>query len=201
MENTKDAFLWLKDNYSTLTESEYTELTDKWGKLKVYCPIAVDEESLYELNELSFYNDKWEFKALGTESDESKLNSDYPIIPKSEPLQIDFDNWEYDESLYTVIDGAVKDESVCAYNGPEVVKLTEEELAALNSTTEESSDSLTDETLVVEESPDIAKNTEETFDVIEEVETTNEENTESIEESIETEEDNPEETSDTENIT
>lgn len=142
MDNTKDAFIWLKDNYSSLTESEYNELADKWGKLKVYCPIIVDEVSLYELNELSYVNGEWSFEVLSTESDESKLNGDYPIIPKSETTKDD-DDWtkwaSYMETQVTE-SGAVKDETVCEPNGTDVIELTEEEVAKLNDTTEETTD-------------------------------------------------------------
>lgn len=110
-ENEKDAFDWVKDNYSTLSEEEYKEFVDKWGKLKVYCPIISSNELLYELNELSFINNEWTFSAISTESDASKLNADYPILPRTETAQIDLD----DDFLLiepTVIDGSVKDDSV-----------------------------------------------------------------------------------------
>ena len=141
-DNTKDAFIWLKDNYSSLTESEYNGLVDKWGKLKICCPIVVNEELLYELNELSYVNGEWSFEVLSTESDESKLNGDYPIIPKSETANTD-DDWtkwaSYIETQVTE-SGAVKDETVCEPNGTDVIELTEEENAKLNDTTEETTD-------------------------------------------------------------
>lgn len=202
MDNTKDAFIWLKDNYSSLTENEYTELTDKWGKLKVYCPIVADEVSLYELNELSFVNGEWSFEVLSTESDESKLNDDYPIIPKSETTKDDNDWTKWASFMETQVteSGAVKDETVCEPNGAEVVELTEEEIAKLNGTTEESTDDgiseeviSTDETVVdsseivsdVAEDSTVDEVTESTDEVTESVEESSDDTTDEVVESVE----------------
>lgn len=186
MDNTKDAFIWLKDNYSSLTESEYTELVAKWGKLKVYCPIITDETSFYELNELSYVNGEWSFEVLSTESDESKLNGDYPIIPKSETTKDDNDWTKWASYMETQVteSGAVKDETVCEPNGAEVVELTEEEIAKLNGTTEESTDDGISEEEIISTNETVEDSSEIVSDVAEDS-TVDEESAEEVTESTE----------------